>query len=312
MPSASFQPIADATISSDLPTTVFSHDQLLSVGWNSDLLATRTILHFDISSLGNVHVSSATLRLYINEHATQPSQALVRRITRTDMDFNFLTWNNYRQNSPWTTAGGDYDATGVTWALPSDEKAPYKDISISTFVSDAINNQSGQLRLLLLRSTEASTNSVAEFYALEDEDPYDPYIPGTPATLTIQYSTISGGGGSPSNKPTTTSLVGGSEITYSFETSSSFGTKEHRNDAGGSALRKTTIDDPNTKGSVVIRAGSHVNVEDGGKTVTNETVGSLDVTVRNEKTIVNNKVGSLDVTEKKTKKGVTIVNNKKS
>lgn len=164
-----------------------------------------------------------------------------------------------------------------------------------------------------MRTTESGSSSTCDFDSAEaTEDPYDPYITvyGEPPILTIVYSIVSGFSAQEAEpaRVLTTSLLGGGEQTMSEQIRGSFGTKISRNDAGGTAIRNTTVEDPNSKYNAVVHAGTHGNISDDGKMVVNKTPGTLDVTIEGNK-ITNKKVGSFSVTEKKTKRGATIINN---
>lgn len=311
---AYISPVFDTTISSDQPNQSFLHETEFSVGWDNSLKTLRTLLKFDVTFLGKLTATSAVLTLYPSRPSNFGSSALVRRITQINLD-DSATWNRYDEDNTWTTAGGDLSAAGISWTLPTTD-APVN-INITSFVNDAVNNRSGQLLLVLLRNTENTVEDVADFYSMDIDDPYyynnpndpDPYLNQDGPILRITYQTIEAGDSGEQVFPVQVFATPSSgPAGISEDTSSSFGTRNVRNDAGGVKMRSTTIADPNQKRNAVITSPTHVDTTN--NVIVNNTVGSLDVTVSEDnKTITNNKVGSLNVTEIKTRKGVTIINN---
>jgi len=151
----------------------------------------RAISEFDISSLpAEATLSSASLRFYYYEYATSdPVGKTVwqYKITRTDWVEMEATWNIYKTDSDWTTAGGDYvtaNPDGGSVTMPSS----YGWVSWDVFaiVQDAYDNSNPAEFLVMYEEETAVPYSMARFYSKD-------YVDNTSLRpkLIIDYSILS-------------------------------------------------------------------------------------------------------------------------
>ena len=80
------------------------------------------------------------------------------RMTRADWDYVTATWNQYRSGSNWTAIGGDIDAAipgELTYTSPGGF-GDYAIPGLGPYVSDAIANRGGLVRLRMNHATENS------------------------------------------------------------------------------------------------------------------------------------------------------------
>lgn len=105
---ATIQPSSkDSQLRAAAPTTNYGTDVRMDADpWSAD--TKRPLVHFDLSSIpGGATINWATLTLYMKSTFGSTRTVNVHRLTK-DWAQGTVTWN-----SPWTTAGGDYDGTAT-------------------------------------------------------------------------------------------------------------------------------------------------------------------------------------------------------
>ncbi len=127
--SSSLTATEDAMIYQASATTNYGGDTNFQVG---DYSATgtqelRTVIKFDVSSLAGQSINSAILKLEVRSSSSPPVVINAHRLT-TNWSESTVTWN-----SPWSTAGGNYDATtagSATFTTPLSLGSPTETMSI--------------------------------------------------------------------------------------------------------------------------------------------------------------------------------------
>lgn len=146
---------------------------------------TRAPLKFDLNAAGILSgavINSAQLDLNATTGAVSGESARVNRITQQGWVEGEVTWDDYKSATAWSSAGGDFTATDeVTWTLPTSAVA-FSITGLATLAQDAIDNQSGQLHLLLKRQTESSPDAKVLFSSGEDATEADR------PTLVVDYT----------------------------------------------------------------------------------------------------------------------------
>ena len=107
----------DSQLRKPAPTANYGSDARMDVDPNTSDMK-RGVVKFDLSSIpGGSTINWATLTLYVTSTFGSARTIDVHRITRSWSE-GTVTWN-----SPWTSAGGDYDGTatdGTTLTWPAD------------------------------------------------------------------------------------------------------------------------------------------------------------------------------------------------
>ncbi len=164
--------VPDTYLDSNNDITNYGSVNVIHVGWLTGKItaARRTILEFDLAAAGipsDAVVSSTSLVLSCAAAAASAEAVRAYRLTRADWVENEATWRLYKVGigTDWTNPGGDYDSgTYVAGTLPTvTGDWTLSDSGLVTLVKDALQNQSGILRLLIKRTTEASTSADALF-----------------------------------------------------------------------------------------------------------------------------------------------------
>jgi hypothetical protein len=148
----------------------------------------RGLLHFDVSDLpAGATINSATLDLNILVADTAATAAEVRRVTQASWVEAEATWNSYSTGNSWTSAGGDYTATGeVAWNHATATGS--KTISgLGALVQDALDSRSGQLHIILMSdAAEADTGNTHQNRFRSGEGTTESERP----LLTVNYSPL--------------------------------------------------------------------------------------------------------------------------
>ncbi len=164
----------------------------------------RGILSFNFSALDDSAViESAYLDLYYfnNSIGNDPvgETVEVNRLTQTGWVEGEATWDDYKNATPWTMAGGDYSATGQAAAtMPG--AFGWVRWPVTAQVKHAQRNTSEIAHMLVKFSSSAAHNAAARFLSKESGDP------SKQPKLIIKYTT-------PAPAP-----VGKTGQTTSFET----------------------------------------------------------------------------------------------
>ncbi len=134
-----------------------------------------SILSFDFSSLdGSAAIESAYLDLYYwsNSIGNDPvgQAVVVNRLTQTGWVEDEATWDDYKNTTPWTTAGGDYVATDQAAAtMPGG--FGFVRWTVTEQVRHAQKNTSEIANMLVKFSSSAAPNAAARFLSKESGDP---------------------------------------------------------------------------------------------------------------------------------------------
>lgn len=169
MATLTLQPVVQGYINGDDPTTINVGSTLLATGHFSTPQTNRTLLEFDISSLGSDWtVNSATLKLTVQANFLGTSHTLnVYRLKRRWRfgNVNEATWNRYRDDltQSWGTAGAsnttsDRDATAVGTLSVTSATSGQVSITLTTALIQAwIDGSFENFGLILVASDESST-----------------------------------------------------------------------------------------------------------------------------------------------------------
>ncbi len=167
------QPSAADTYIRDGSSSGNNHGAQTSIWLKNSIVGfnRRGILDFDFSALDDTAViESAYLDLYYfdNSIGVDPvgETVEVNRLTRTDWVEGEVTWNNYKNGSSWTTAGGDFTVTDqATVVMPA--AFGWVRWTVTEQVKFAQTNTSEIVNLLVKFVSSASTNVGARFYTKE-------------------------------------------------------------------------------------------------------------------------------------------------
>ncbi len=169
--SLTVQPAAADTYIRDGASSGNNHGTQTSI-WLKNANAdyqTRGILAFDFSTLDDSAViESAYLDLYYfdNDIGIDPvgETVEVNRLTRTDWVEEEVTWNDYKNATPWTSAGGDFTVTDqATAIMPA--AFGWVRWTVTDLVKYAQGNTSEIVNLLLKFATTPGVG--ARFYSKE-------------------------------------------------------------------------------------------------------------------------------------------------
>ncbi len=167
------QPSASDTYIRDGASAGNNHGTQISIWLKNSIVGynRRGILDFDFSTLDDTAViESAYLDLYYfdNNIGVDPvgETVEVNRVTRTNWVEGEVTWNNYKNATPWTTAGGDFTVTDQATAIMP---AAYGWVrwTVTEQVKFAQTNTSEIVNLLVKFASSASFNAGARVYTKE-------------------------------------------------------------------------------------------------------------------------------------------------
>jgi len=159
----------DSYIRNTTADTNYGTDITLSIGNGvgaSGDNKTRTLLHFDITDIpNNATFTQGDISLYQYDYFYYAAETLyMYRLTHTNWTEAGVTWNKYDGTNAWTTAGGDYTTTnGVSRA--SDCTAGWKIWSSATLIQDCYNNQSKNVHLIGIMTTNGDNRDQQKYYS---------------------------------------------------------------------------------------------------------------------------------------------------
>ena len=182
MPVIVIQPCAkDTDIRDASPDTNYGTATVLTIGRSSSITH-RAIIEFDISNIpAAARITSATLSLRGESHSTPPT-VWAYKLTRDDWVENQATWNDYKTDTAWTTAGGDYVTESPSGASSETSGLAWNDWDVTDIVQDACDNSKAAAFLLRaaaetaanayvrVRSKEAADTSLRPKLTIEYED----------------------------------------------------------------------------------------------------------------------------------------------
>ncbi len=103
----------DAQLDASTPTTNFGSATSLNVAAKGSTgQAARGIVQFDFSAYPNIGVKQADMNLTISSVGNKTGSYEAHRATSLWQE-STATWNNRLATTPWTTAGGDFNATAT-------------------------------------------------------------------------------------------------------------------------------------------------------------------------------------------------------
>ncbi len=175
---------ADSYVRDNARTSNFGSDTPMTIGWSDGEppIKFRTLLLFDVSSIpAGSTIDAAQLNLTTQTVAASGVDAKVHRVFNAWSESQ-VTWNK-RTLSDWDTAGGDFidDGTAVPFTLPTSGDKTIT--GLAPLVTDAINNRSDLLDLMLKRVNETSPGSAWLLHSRESGD--------NEPTLTVDYTLVS-------------------------------------------------------------------------------------------------------------------------
>ena len=167
-----------STIRSDTPTTTASSPNILWAGTLSGGADLRSVFTFNLSSFSlGVGESISSVTLDLTYRAPDPSATVgfmdvgIYHLTQAYTGQQ-VSWNNSATSTPWSTAGGTFDATQLSLSnvqtgtgTPTDTLVPQ--FGSTTAFKNAVTSAAGtSFQLLLLAPTqESATNrQFANFY----------------------------------------------------------------------------------------------------------------------------------------------------
>lgn len=132
----------------------------------------RPIGNFDVSVLAGRTISSAKLVRRITTSSSGGANAKLSRCTRpAGWVEDECTWNDYADALPWTDGGGDVDDVGppaaVTFAMSS-SGGDHEIAGLEAFVTDALDNRSGIVSMILRLVDEDPDSSTYELFSSKD------------------------------------------------------------------------------------------------------------------------------------------------
>jgi hypothetical protein len=160
----------DAYLRQDFATTNYGGATFIAI--EDDTSPKRGVLEFIVSSIpSGATLISATLQLYYYYYwTTNPTGKVMwaYKVTRSDWVELQATWNRYKTNNDWTTAGGDYvtaNPAGGSVAMPTAYNA-WVSWDVLAIVQDAYDTAI-PVELLVKFETEqlSSGQSEADFYS---------------------------------------------------------------------------------------------------------------------------------------------------
>lgn len=157
----------DGLIWGDAPTTNYGTLNQLGVGFCSVSIPERTIIKFDLSSIGTPNtISDCVIDLNIDNLVT-PTVGTMARVLLSDVATGWAeasaTWNIYKTSNNWMTAGASSDgndikSSGTGNDAPVAYTAPtvtghFNFGGLALMCQDALDNRSGILLLWMNQDT---------------------------------------------------------------------------------------------------------------------------------------------------------------
>jgi hypothetical protein len=126
---------------------------------NDQANSERSLIHFDLSSLGaGASVTSCRLTFTVYQ-VTAPTSGHVLRLRRNDWSESGSTWTTYKSGASWTAPGAadtisDVDPTlGVPFAPPA-AVGMFTFPSLNALCQDAVSNRAGALDLVIRQDVD--------------------------------------------------------------------------------------------------------------------------------------------------------------
>lgn len=142
-------------LSRENPSSNYGSNVVLQAGTDNTVLGdtvTRFLIAFDLSTIPTYsEIESATITLKMTGAGARPDPTTfyVNRVTQAWTHAG-STWSTYNGTNAWTTAGGDYTATGqVSVSVGAPVSGGTLTIDVADLVEDAVQNRSGQLNLIV-------------------------------------------------------------------------------------------------------------------------------------------------------------------
>ncbi|HUW82423.1 MAG TPA: Calx-beta domain-containing protein, partial [Phycisphaerae bacterium] len=163
----------DNYVSLSAPDTNYGTFERMTVAGYGDLNdIQRGLVRFDLTGIspGSV-ISSAKLCLYsYDEAAVKGSSGSygAHRVT-TDWTENGSTWNTYDGTNPWTTAGGDFEATADANAPKQAVALVWYEFDVTSRVQGWIDNPANNLGWVV-RCTDETSHNQDRFYQSDAAD----------------------------------------------------------------------------------------------------------------------------------------------
>ena len=134
---------------------------------------TRSIGNFNVGAIAGATIHSAKLVRNIVQVINPSELAKVSRCTRpATWVESECTWNDYSSGNAWTNAGGDFDDTGPPAVVEYTEAATtgtHEITGLAAFVTDALDNRSGIVSIILRLTDEDPGTSVRYVFHSKDE-----------------------------------------------------------------------------------------------------------------------------------------------
>jgi len=109
------------------------------------------------------NVTTADLIRYVTTYIGDV--AFPARVDRCTRPFTVnATWNKYDGVNDWTTPGGDVDTPSMLYTSPDGDQGDHAITGMVDFVTDALANRAGIVRLLL-RATDETTTDAHQYQA---------------------------------------------------------------------------------------------------------------------------------------------------
>lgn len=150
--STDFDVAKDAELFMELPDTNAGSATDLQFSYLANVRI-HILLEVDLSAAGKSaeDINTASLNLYVWAIVGDASSLTytIHRVTRPgDWPELEVTWNDYKDATPWTSAGGDYSSPTKDFSGPSAEGEWFV-VDVTDLVKDAFDNRSGILSLIV-------------------------------------------------------------------------------------------------------------------------------------------------------------------
>lgn len=273
------------------PAVVVNSGSPLFCGILAGPVHRHLLFQFDISSLlsgleGNTLYSANLVMNCTVVPASPPLYGAIRRVRAGGDDHNVVdsanaTWNSWGSGGKeWGTGGGDYTSDNQTYITFPTSTGEFSS-SITGILQDAFDNSLATLYLLVM-----PTNSFEDSGESNSNTTTIRIAGNNTAYISVVYQTTH-------QQLLGKKIYSGPRYTlsdylndsFTGENPGNYGVKDDRNDAGGTNMINTRVDDPNSNSNMTVYGANHI--ESSTTRVTNPSVGSLDVTVSGN-TVTNN------------------------
>lgn len=176
-------PVIDAEMDLSFPDTNFGDQTFIPLGYaefdeGATIFNVRALLKFSLAGL-EAGVTEAILRLTSHtftppvdpEEAVNDAYATLLDPSRHDWEEMQVTWNSYKDGSPWTTPGGDTDGLAPTVVLPPlpAELGGTWEADITELVQWALDQERTVLHLFMAVPTTPNFFGIWQFRSREHE-----------------------------------------------------------------------------------------------------------------------------------------------